>query len=123
MLAIGVTSFGTLLGSLVDDHNVAIQLMPALVVPQMLFSGFFISADMIPHFLRWIQYLCTLTYAMRLALIYEFQDCDFETCFETLERNGVFELDTIWYWIIMLAIAICFRGASMFVLRAKAQLG
>jgi ABC-type multidrug transport system permease subunit len=123
VLALGVTSFGVLLGSIVENPNVAIQLMPALVVPQMLFSGFFISTDLIPSFLRWIQYLCALTYAMWLALFYEFQECDYETCVETLERNGVLELDTIWYWTILLAITVCFRTVSMIALRQKADFG
>lgn len=122
VLAFGVTSFGVLLGSVVENPNVAIQLMPALVVPQMLFSGFFISIDLIPSFLRWVQYLCALTYAMRLVLFYELRYCDTESCLETLERNGVLELETIWYWTILLAITVCFRAASMIVLRQKANL-
>jgi len=123
LLAIGVTSFGTLLGSVVENPAVAIQLMPALVVPQMLFSGFFISSEMIPSFLRWIQYLCALTYAMRLALVYEFEDCPYETCTETLDRNGVFELDRTWYWVVLLAITVFSRVISMMALRGKANYG
>jgi ABC-type multidrug transport system permease subunit len=123
LLAVAMTSLGSLLGSAVDNPDVAIQLMPALVVPQMLFSGFFISTEMIPLFLRWIQYICALTYAMRLALLYEFDDCSDESCIDTLERNGVYELDSIWYWLILLSITICFRLASMVILRGKANFG
>jgi ABC-type multidrug transport system permease subunit len=121
LLATAMTSLGGVLGSVVDDPDVAVQLMPALVVPQMLFSGFFITTDMIPVFLRWIQYVCALTYAMRLVLLYEFEDCDTDSCTGTLERNGVYEMDPNWYWLILIAIIVCFRVASMIILRGKAN--
>jgi hypothetical protein len=64
--------------------------MPVLIVPQLLFSGFFISIDLIPQFLRWAQYLCSFTYAIRLASYYEFGDCETEACQQLLLRNGKF---------------------------------
>ena len=57
MLAIASTSIGIFIGSLVEDPSVAAELMPALIVPQLLFSGFFIQVELIPAFLRWAQYL------------------------------------------------------------------
>merc|ERR1719263_1835471 len=63
-LAIASTSIGIFIGSSVEDPNVAQELMPALIVPQLLFAGFFIPSNMIPEFLRWAQYLCSLTYAI-----------------------------------------------------------
>jgi ABC-type multidrug transport system permease subunit len=121
LLAIASTSIGLLIGCAVEDPKVAAELMPALIVPQLLFSGFFISIDLIPEFMRWIQYVCSLTYAMRLSLFYEFADCDFDTCTNTLERNGVNELDTYWYWIILAAIASAFRIGGLLLLQRKAH--
>lgn len=121
LLGIASTSIGVLIGSAVEDPNVAAELLPALIVPQLLFSGFFISTDLIPNFLRWAQYLCSLTYAVRLSLIYEFDNCPYETCTSTLERNGVYELESYWYWIILVGIAIVFRIAGMVILRGKAN--
>ena len=57
LLAISSTSVGVFIGSLVEDPSVAAELMPALIVPQLLFSGFFIQVELIPVFLRWAQYL------------------------------------------------------------------
>ncbi|KAL3937587.1 MAG: hypothetical protein SGARI_002065 [Bacillariaceae sp.] len=121
VLAIASTSIGILLGSIVENPDVAAELMPVLIVPQLLFSGFFISIDLIPEFLRWAQYLCSLTYAIRLSTFYEFGDCPHETCQQLLVRNGVYELPTIWYWVILLAITAVFRVAGMTILRGKAK--
>ena len=120
-LAIASTSIGIFIGSMVEDPSVAAELMPALIVPQLLFSGFFIQVDLIPKFLRWAQYLCSLTYATRLITLYEFGQCDTRSCQDLLENNGVYELESYWYWIILIAIAALFRITSMAVLRAKAS--
>mmetsp|Transcript_23045 Transcript_23045/g.49891 ORF Transcript_23045/g.49891 Transcript_23045/m.49891 type:complete len:650 (+) Transcript_23045:99-2048(+) len=123
MLAIASTSIGILLGSCVENPSVAAELMPALIVPQLLFSGFFIQVDMIPEFLRWAQYLCSLTYAIRLASLFEFGEdtCSTLQCKDLLESNGVYELESYWYWIILLAIAAVSRAAAMIVLKNKAS--
>jgi hypothetical protein len=34
---------------------------------------------------------------------------------------GVYELDTIWYWVVLLAITTVFRIAGMIFLRGKAS--
>jgi ABC-type multidrug transport system permease subunit len=120
-LAIASTSIGILIGSAVEDPNVAAELMPVMIVPQLLFSGFFISTDLIPQFLRWAQYLCSLTYAVRLSLHYEFGDCESDACTNLLVRNGVYELDLAWYWLILAAIAAVFRLFGMILLKGKAN--
>ena len=119
-LAIASTSIGIFVGSAVKDPKVAAELMPALIVPQLLFSGLFISVNLIPAFLRWAQYLCSLTYAVRLVLIYEFSDCETQACSTLLSSNSVDELPTYIYWIILIVIMSIFRGLAMLVLRNKA---
>lgn len=62
------------------------QLSPAIFVPQLLFAGFFIRIQDIPVFLRWAQYLCSLKFAINLALIVEFG----EPCsMSSLENGGM----------------------------------
>eukprot|EP00529_Nitzschia_sp_RCC80_P015269 CAMPEP_0113480152 /NCGR_PEP_ID=MMETSP0014_2-20120614/21717_1 /TAXON_ID=2857 /ORGANISM="Nitzschia sp." /LENGTH=710 /DNA_ID=CAMNT_0000373551 /DNA_START=89 /DNA_END=2217 /DNA_ORIENTATION=+ /assembly_acc=CAM_ASM_000159 len=63
ILAMASTSMGVMMGSAIEDPSVAAEFMPLLIVPQLLFSGFFIPTEFIPSFLRWAQYLCSLTYA------------------------------------------------------------
>ena len=119
-LAIASTSIGIFVGSSVKDPNVAAELMPALIVPQLLFSGLFISANLIPVFLRWAQYLCSLTYAMRLVLRYEFEDCDTQTCEVLIDSNKVDELPSYVYWIVLIVIMSLFRFIALLVLKNKA---
>jgi ABC-type multidrug transport system permease subunit len=121
ILAIASSSIGVFIGSMVEDPKAAGEFIPALIVPQLLFSGFFIQVDLIPSFLRWAQYLCSLTYATRLATLYEFGDCETESCVSLLDSNGVYQLESYWYWIILITIASVFRITSMFVLKSKAS--
>lgn len=122
MLAIASTSIGIFIGSCVENPAVAAELMPALIVPQLLFSGFFIQVNLIPKFLRWAQYLCSLTYAIRLASLFEFGDnCSTVQCEDLLRNNGVYQLDSYLYWIILLAIAAVFRFTSVVILKNKAS--
>jgi len=120
MLAIASTSIGILIGSCVENPAVAAELMPALIVPQLLFSGFFIQVNLIPKFLRWAQYLCSLTYAIRLASLYEFGDCPTASCQNLLKYNGVYQMSSYWYWVILFAIAAFFRLTAIVILRKKA---
>mmetsp|Transcript_17817 Transcript_17817/g.49335 ORF Transcript_17817/g.49335 Transcript_17817/m.49335 type:complete len:637 (-) Transcript_17817:430-2340(-) len=121
VLALASTSIGLFVGSCVEDPSVAAELMPALIVPQLLFSGFFIQINLIPEYLQWAQYVCSLTYAIRLAALYEFGECETPVCKDLLENNGVYELESYWYWIILVAIAGICRVASMALLRNKAS--
>jgi len=121
LLAIVCNSIGVFIGSSVSDPNVALEFIPALIVPQLLFSGFFIQTSLIPKLLRWAQYLCSLTYAVRLALVSEFGDCTTPSCLGLLENNGVNELESYWYWIILIAFIVVFRVTAMAVLRSKAN--
>ena len=121
LLAIASSSIGLFIGSCIEDPSVAAELMPALLVPQFLFSGVFIQVNLIPEFLRWAQYLCSLTYATRAVSIFEFGECDTESCQQLLNANGAYEFETYWYTIILCAIAIVFRGTSMYILKKKAS--
>eukprot|EP00658_Telonema_sp_P-2_P061740 TRINITY_DN5040_c0_g1_i4.p1 TRINITY_DN5040_c0_g1~~TRINITY_DN5040_c0_g1_i4.p1 ORF type:complete len:442 (-),score=108.83 TRINITY_DN5040_c0_g1_i4:312-1637(-) len=72
LLGITAASTSLLVGSVADNVTTAIQATPMLFVPQLLFSGFFISINKIPAFMRWAQYLCSLKYGINLLMIAEF---------------------------------------------------
>ena len=74
-LAMASTALSVLLGCSVEDPKLGQEMLPILFVPQMLFAGFFVAPDLIPSWLRWARYLCTMTYAVRIALVSEFEDC------------------------------------------------
>lgn len=65
-------SLSMVLGAVAATVQVALQLLPLVFVPQLLFSGFFIPINKIPVVLRWAQYLCSLKYALNLMVLAEF---------------------------------------------------
>eukprot|EP00602_Paraphysomonas_sp_CaronLab_P000855 CAMPEP_0185030922 /NCGR_PEP_ID=MMETSP1103-20130426/18064_1 /TAXON_ID=36769 /ORGANISM="Paraphysomonas bandaiensis, Strain Caron Lab Isolate" /LENGTH=608 /DNA_ID=CAMNT_0027566227 /DNA_START=89 /DNA_END=1912 /DNA_ORIENTATION=- len=98
--ATGVTasSIAILLGCVVHNPKQASELSPLTLVPQILFSGFFIRTSQIPRWLRWAQYVCGLKYGVNLIIINEFashrDSCNndpdaAENCHNVKERNDI----------------------------------
>mmetsp|Transcript_4291 Transcript_4291/g.9260 ORF Transcript_4291/g.9260 Transcript_4291/m.9260 type:complete len:110 (-) Transcript_4291:341-670(-) len=104
----------------------ATEFLPLLFVPQLLFAGFFVRTDLIPVWLRWAQYLCSLTYGVRLALLVEFGDCAADPtiipnqCAQLFEINQVDEDEKALYWIILWGLFLTFRLGGLAILRKKA---
>jgi ABC-type multidrug transport system ATPase subunit/ABC-type multidrug transport system permease subunit len=74
VMAMTSTALGVLFGCSVKEPDVAVEFLPLLFMPQILFSGFFIPPDLIPVWLRWLQYIFPLTYAVRLVMVAEFDN-------------------------------------------------
>jgi ABC-type multidrug transport system ATPase subunit/ABC-type multidrug transport system permease subunit len=74
MLAMTSTALGVLVGCGVKDPGVAVEFLPMIFMPQILFSGFFVPPDLIPVWLRWLQYIFPLTYAVKLVMVAQFAD-------------------------------------------------
>jgi hypothetical protein len=58
-----------------QDPRSAKELIPIIVLPQMLLCGFFVSVDDLPNWIVWVQWLMPETYAFRLFLAEEFSTC------------------------------------------------
>ena len=123
-LAMSSTAVAVLLGCAVEDPTMATEFLPLLFVPQLLFAGFFVRTDLIPVVLRWAQYLCALTYGVRLALLAEFGECakmsEDNPCQRLLAVNQVKEEEIGLYWGILWMLFIVFRLAGLALLRKKA---
>jgi hypothetical protein len=76
----------------------------------MLFSGFFVAPDLIPTWLRWAQYLCTLTYAVRILLVEEFDgNCGSDSdaignCQSLLNDVNANPDETWWNWLVLVGL-------------------
>jgi ABC-2 type transporter len=116
------TALAVLLGSTVEDPKLAQEMVPLLFVPQMLFAGFFVTPSLIPAWLRWPRYLCTLTYAIRIILVAEFKDCakTHEGCSKLLDDVEADDDETWWNWLLLIALFGIFRLSALMVLRQKA---
>ena len=102
-------------------------MLPILFVPQMLFAGFFVAPELIPAWLRWAQYLCSLTYAVRIVMIEELNDGDCgdteqadNACARLLDNLDA-ESDEAWYyWLVLVVLFVVFRVAALVILQRKA---
>jgi ABC-2 type transporter len=124
-LAMASTALAVLVGCSVEDPKLAPEMLPILFVPQMLFSGFFVVPELIPVWLRWARYLCSLTFAVRIGLKAEFGNgCGSvegdDACERLLENIDVYEMDEFVYWLILVALFFVFRVIALYVLQQKA---
>ncbi|KAF4711438.1 hypothetical protein FOZ63_029557 [Perkinsus olseni] len=71
------SSLAQVLGSACNSAAQAIQVLPLLTVPQILFGGIFTPIENIPVWLRWLQYVCFLKYGVNITYLIEFGD-DFD---------------------------------------------
>eukprot|EP00948_MAST-09A_sp_MAST-9A-sp1_P000164 g164.t1 len=103
-LGLAAAASARVLGSIASDATVAIQLVPLIFVPQMLFAGVFVPPSEIPQWLNWAQYLCTLKYASGILMVINWPDPrdsyqeDFLTSFE------IYPDDWYIYLIVLLGI-------------------
>jgi len=54
--------YALILGTIFSDKQLAVTLTPVLIIPFMLFAGFFVNQDNIPKFLMPFQYLSIFKY-------------------------------------------------------------
>lgn len=121
------TASAVLLGSSVEDPKLASEFLSLLFVPQFLFAGFFVTPSLIPSWLRWLRYLCTLTYSIRIGLVGEFESCGPPgeqaslNCEQVLQDNDADPDETWWNWLALVAFFAFFRVYALYVLRKKAS--
>eukprot|EP00980_Cylindrotheca_fusiformis_P029250 scaffold22772_cov130-Cylindrotheca_fusiformis.AAC.2 len=125
MLAMASTALAVMLGSAVEDPKLGQELVPLLFVPQLLFAGFFVVPNLIPIWLRWARYLCSLFYAVRILLVLEFGDgCGSpegnKACDRLIESVGASEDEIWWSWVILVALFVVFRLLALIILSRKA---
>jgi len=126
-LSMASTAVAVLLGCSVSDAKMAQELLPLLFVPQMLFAGFFVAIELLPSWLRWVQYICSLTYGVRLGLLGEFQECASgddlaaTNCRRILSNVNADADDKWWYWLVLISLFVVLRVSALFVLKRKAS--
>lgn len=125
VLGMASSSLSVFLGALIPDPKQAVEMSPLLFVPQILFAGFFVRTSLIPVWLRWAQYLCSLKYGINLLITIEFNPgnnyCDggaHQNCVDVLENNDVvFRL--WWLYIVLLLVLLVVTRAIAAVVLAK----
>ena len=130
ILMLAAVSVSNVLGAIVPDAKVAIEMAPVVFVPQILFLGFFVNISQIPVWLSWAQYLCMTKYALDAALLVEFNPAlctdpyNQDTCVvwaATLTNNSVYADQTWFYWFLLVVLFVGFRLAALMILSVKAS--
>ncbi|KRT85079.1 ABC transporter ATP-binding protein, partial [Oryctes borbonicus] len=122
-------SVGLVVGAAMNVQN-GVFLAPVMSVPFLLFSGFFVSFDAIPIYLRWITYLSYIRYGFegtalatygfnRPKLMCSVQYCHFKDPTTTLEELDMQHADYNVDIIALIAIFLVLRITAYFFLRWK----
>jgi ABC-type multidrug transport system permease subunit len=124
-LAMASTALSVALGCAIEDPKLGQEMLPILFVPQLLFAGFFVAPDLIPSWLRWLQYIFPLTYSVRIGVVEEFgngcgSDEADKNCMNLLHSLEADPDDSWWYWLAMMLLFVFFRVLALVVLRKKA---
>ncbi len=62
LLNLAGSSVGLLLGSVIFDAQSVAAVVPIVLLPLILFSGFFVNSDTLPMWIGWIQYISPVKY-------------------------------------------------------------
>ncbi|KYN17094.1 PREDICTED: ATP-binding cassette sub-family G member 4 isoform X1 [Trachymyrmex cornetzi] len=122
-------SVGLMVGAAMNVQN-GVFLAPVMSVPFLLFSGFFVSFDAIPVYLRWITYLSYIRYGFEgtALTIYGFGReklkcfqvyCHFKDPETTLEELDMLDADFTLDILALLLIFVVLRIAAFLFLRWK----
>jgi len=113
LMAIAAGSMALWVGCIVSTPSSAVQLAPAISVPQILFSGLFVQTKDLPIYLQWVQYICALKYGINLLSIIEFGGGN------RIGGDSLLEMQNIeedWYYIYVVIQLCIFAGFRVFAL-------
>lgn len=65
-------AIGIFVSCLFNDMNMALTVMPMILLPLMVFSGFFVQSDSIPPYFSWIQWISPMKYGFVALCLNEF---------------------------------------------------
>jgi ABC-type multidrug transport system permease subunit len=70
---------GIFAGSVSNELDVALAVLPLLLLPLMVFSGFFLNSATTPYYFIWVQYLSPIKYGFTAMVLNEYEGMTF-TC-------------------------------------------
>jgi len=68
------SGYSLIISASFSDKQLAVTLTPVLIIPFMLFAGFFVSTSSIPIFLKVFEYLSIFKYGYQALMMNEFND-------------------------------------------------
>ncbi|XP_053373342.1 protein white-like [Mercenaria mercenaria] len=73
-------SFGYIVSTSANSVTTALALAPPLMIPLIMFGGFFLNKDSVPVYFIWLEYLSWFKYANELIAINQWEDVDTIPC-------------------------------------------
>jgi len=128
-----VLSLGYFMSCISPNVDIALALAPVLIIPFMLFGGFYLNNGSVPVWLSWLKYLSWFLYGFQALLINQWSDvkdiqCPSNTtlpCLTTGEQvleQQAFEEDTFLRNILMLVVlAVSIRILAYLALLMKTR--
>ena len=92
LTALNGMAMGTLAASIFKTIEVALAVLPLLLIPMMIFSGLMINNQNIPWYFKWIRYISPTQYAFTAAMKNEFNDLVVKNSSGLVIINGEFVL-------------------------------
>ena len=68
------TGIGIIVGCIFNEVEVALNIVPLIFFPLMLFSGFYVNSGSIQWYVRWIEIINPLRYTLEAGIYNEFED-------------------------------------------------
>ena len=126
LLGVVSASTGLLLGASTTSAETAVNILPGIYVPQLLLSGFFISSELIPVWMRWMQWISPLKYGVALATIAEFSDNFVPDDSEAdvvlfIDRSAINRDDWHVYGLILIGLFVFLRIVTGIILKRRAM--
>lgn len=126
-------SFGLIISSLAGNVNIALAIAPPILIPFMMFGGFFLNNDSVPVYFVWLKYLSWFKYANEYLMVNQWQDVESiscgtnETCRYTKGEDVLsylnFSADNNWLNLgLLFALFGGFRITSYIILLIRARL-
>lgn len=130
-------SFGMIMSTLAGDVNIALAIAPPIMIPFMMFGGFFLNNDSVPDYFIWLKYLSWFKYSNELLVVNQWENvdhigcnrnttasgagCAFSTGADVLDYMG-FSAENTWLNIgLMFALMFGFRILSFIFLLVRAR--
>jgi hypothetical protein len=112
-------------GSAVENPKLGQEFLPVLLFPDAL-CRVLRSSKLIPIWLRWARFICTMTFALRIIMVAEFdRDCGSvrgnENCQDLLENIDAVPEETWWNWIVLVSLFCAFRFTALAILQKRIQ--
>ncbi|TRY79220.1 hypothetical protein TCAL_12520, partial [Tigriopus californicus] len=122
-----VISFGYFISCVTPNLSVALALAPPLIIPIMLFGGFFLNFEAIPEWLGWLQYLSWFKYGNEILVINQWKGitlnctghCNFETGQDVIDFYNFDESNYGFDIAMLVVMTILFRVLGFLALLAR----